>query len=77
MSDLIEIEKSLRTSNHVENVEFLFLQANHLVIKIYSNIENLSDESEPFPGWQVKKTNLANHYFLIAAEEESDKDNDA
>jgi GGDEF domain-containing protein len=77
MSDLIEIEKSLRSSDHVENVEFLFLQANHLVVKIQSAILNLADEAQPFPGWQVKKTNLANHYFLIAAKEEPDTTNDA
>lgn len=76
MSDLVEIEKKLRSSDHVESVEFLFLQENHLVVKIQSTIENLADEAQPFPGWQVKKTNLSNHYFLIAAEEESDNDND-
>ena len=77
MSDLIKIEKSLRASDLVEGVEFLFLQANHLVIRIQSTSENLANESQPFPGWQVKKTNQANHYFLIAADEEQNNNHDA
>ena len=77
MSDLIEIEKSLTALDHIENVEFLFLQANHLVVRIKTTSENLTEENEPFPGWHVKKTNLANHYFLIAAEDVPDNDNDA
>jgi len=77
MSDLIKIEKSLRTSDFVEGVEFLFLQANHLVVRIQSTSENLADESQPFPGWQVKKTNQANHYFLIGADEKPKNDADA
>lgn len=77
MSDLITIEKSLNASDYVESVEFLFLQAHHLVVKVQSTSDNLAKEENPFPGWQVKKTNLANHYFLIAAEEGPDDDNDA
>ncbi len=77
MSDLIKIEKNLRASDFVEGVEFLFLQANHLVVRIQSTSENLADESQPFPGWQVKKTNQANHYFLIGADEEPKNDADA
>jgi len=77
MSDLIKIEKSLRASDFVEGVEFLFLQANHLVVRIQSTSENLADESQPFPGWQVKKTNQANHYFLIGADEKPKNDADA
>ncbi len=77
MSDLIKIEKSLHASDLVEGVEFLFLQANHLVVRIQSTSENLADESQPFPGWQVKKTNQANHYFLIAADEEPNNNHDA
>ncbi len=76
MSDLVEIEKSLLNSDYINNLEFLFLQANHLVVKIRSRSEDLSKESQPFPGWYVKKINTVNQYFLIA-KEESNHDNDA
>jgi len=71
MSDLIQVQNSLLASDFVEDLEFLFLQANHLVVRIQSSSERLEKESQPFPGWQIKKMNTTNHYILIA-EEESD-----
>jgi hypothetical protein len=46
-------------------MEFLFLQENHLVIKIRSALQDLLDNPEAFPGWLVVKTSPANKYLLI------------
>lgn len=77
MSDLIQVQNSLLASDYVEDLEFLFLQANHLVVRIRSSSERLVKESQPFPGWHVKKTNMANHYLLIVKEESDHNSNAA
>ena len=66
MDDLITVEQSLGRSALVQSLEFLFLQANHLVVKVCTYSTDLLDEEEPFPGWEIKKANENTHYLLIA-----------
>jgi GGDEF domain-containing protein len=69
MSDLIEVKRSLEELDHAQSIEFLFLQKNHLVIKLRSTLDNIIAEPNPFPGWKVKKTSPENRYLLIEREE--------
>lgn len=68
MDDLSTIEESFNEIEHILGLEFLFLQENHLVVKIRSNLEGLLNNPHPFPGWVVVKTSPENHYLLIRKE---------
>jgi len=77
LSDLVHIEQSLREIDHIQSVEFLFLQTNHLVIRIRSSLANLINTEDPIPGWQIKKTDLESRYLLISQEKELTDHNDS
>jgi GGDEF domain-containing protein len=70
MEDLAMVEESINKIDHVESIEFLFLQENHLVFKVRSSQKDLLDISNPFPGWDVIKTSPENRYMLISMEKE-------
>ncbi len=70
MEDLAMVEESINKIDHVESIEFLFLQENHLVFKVRSSQKDLLDISNPFPGWDVIKTSPENRYLLISMEKE-------
>jgi hypothetical protein len=65
MDDFSVIEESLKEIEHIQGVEFLFLQENHLVIKVRSSLKDLIHDPNPFPGWMVVKTSPENRYLLI------------
>lgn len=65
MENMALVEDAFNTMDHVQDLEFLFLQENHLVIKIRSALDDLIENPEPFPGWEVVKTSPANKYLLI------------
>lgn len=66
MEDLVEVKRSFSDIAHIDAVEFLFLQKNHLVVKIRSTDPDLLDASNPFPGWEVLKNSPENRYWLLA-----------
>lgn len=68
MENLALVEESLNKIDHVEFIEFLFLQENHLVVKVRSSQKDLLDVPNPFPGWEVIKTSPENRYLLIGME---------
>ncbi len=68
MENLALVEESLNKIDHVESIEFLFLQENHLVVKVRSSQKDLLDVPNPFPGWEVIKTSPENRYLLIGME---------
>jgi GGDEF domain-containing protein len=70
MEDLALVEESFNKMDHVESIEFLFLQENHLVFKIRSSQKDLLDVPNPFPEWDVVKTSPENRYLLISMEKE-------
>lgn len=70
MEDLALVEEGFNMIDHIESIEFLFLQENHLVFKIRSSQIDLLDVPSPFPGWEVIKTSPENRYLLIAMEKE-------
>ncbi len=70
MEDLALVEESFTKIDHVELIEFLFLQENHLVFKVRSSQKNLLEIQNPFPGWDVIKTSPENRYLLISMEKE-------
>jgi GGDEF domain-containing protein len=65
MENMDMVEEAFNAMEHIQGLEFLFLQENHLVIKIRSALQDLMDNPEPFPGWLVVKTSPANKYLLI------------
>ena len=65
MENMDMVEETFNTMDHIQDLEFLFLQENHLVVKIRSAMQDLLDNPEPFPGWLVLKTSPANKYLLI------------
>ena len=71
MDDFSVIEKSLNEIDHVQDIDFLFLQENHLVVKVRSSLQCLIDDPNPFPGWVVVKTSPENRYLLIRKESET------
>lgn len=71
MDDFALIEESFNKIDHIQGIDFLFLQENHLVIKIRSSLNCLIDTPNPFPGWLVVKTSPENHYLLIRKEPEA------
>jgi len=71
MDDFSVIEESLNKIDHIQGIEFLFLQENHLVIKLQSSMECLIDDPNPFPGWVIVKTSPENRYLLIRKELEA------
>ena len=71
MDDFSMIEESLKEIDHIQGIEFLFLQENHLVIKIRSSLMDLIHNAHPFPGWMVVKTSPENRYLLIRKESET------
>jgi GGDEF domain-containing protein len=70
MDDLAHIEEVFNAIDHVQEINFLFLQENHLVIKIRSGLADLIDAPSPFPGWVVVKTSPENRYLLIRENKE-------
>jgi GGDEF domain-containing protein len=65
MENMDMVEEAFTAIDHIQDMEFLFLQENHLVIKIRSALQDLLDNPEAFPGWLVVKTSPANKYLLI------------
>jgi hypothetical protein len=74
MEDLAEVERRLSEISHIAAVDFLFLQKNHLVVKISSTAGNLLESSDPFPGWDVLKVSPENRYWLVAMKEDAQED---
>jgi GGDEF domain-containing protein len=70
MEDLALVEESFNKIDHVDSIEFLFLQENHLVFKVRSSQKDLLDVPNPFPGWDVIKTSPENRYLLVSMEKE-------
>ena len=71
MDDLARIEEAFNAIDHIRGINFLFLQENHLVIKIRSSLEDLIDDPSAFPGWTVVKTSPENRYLLIRENKET------
>jgi GGDEF domain-containing protein len=69
MADLVPLEKTLVDIDHVLDVRFLFLQANHLVLRLKSSIKNIRQAEKPFPGWTIQKSDEENKYLLLSPEE--------
>ena len=65
MGDMANIEETFNAIDHIQETNFLFLQENHLVIKIRSSLADLINNPAPFPGWIVVKTSPENRYLLI------------
>lgn len=65
MDDLSVVEEKFNEIDHIQGIDFLFLQENHLVVKIRSSLEDLIKAEMPFPGWDVVKTSPKNRYLLI------------
>lgn len=65
MENMALVEDAFNAMDHVQDLEFLFLQENHLVIKIHSSLDDLIENPDPFPGWEVVKTSPANKYLLV------------
>ncbi|MBG0786407.1 MAG: hypothetical protein H0S79_15020 [Anaerolineaceae bacterium] len=65
MDDISLIEEKFKDINHIQGIDFLFLQENHLVVKVRSDLEDLIKADLPFPGWVVVKTSPKNRYLLI------------
>ncbi|MBG0770082.1 MAG: hypothetical protein H0S82_00150, partial [Anaerolineaceae bacterium] len=68
MNDLSVIEEQFNEIAHIQGIDFLFVQENHLVIKISSRLEDLINTPDAFPGWVIVKTSPENHYLLIRKE---------
>ncbi len=68
MADLVRLEKEFLNLPHVTDIDFLFLQANHLVLRLRSSLADLSQAENPFPGWRIQKSDQDNHYLLLRAE---------
>lgn len=73
MADLVKIERELGGLDHIQTIEFLFLQANHLVVKISTSLPDILSEADPFPGWEVKKSHRDNRYLLITRQEDTEQ----
>lgn len=71
MGDLSVIEEQFNEIDHIQGIDFLFVQENHLVIKIRSSLEDLINTPDAFPGWVIVKTSPENHYLLIRKEADS------
>lgn len=69
LSDLELVEDKLKSAEHVKGVEFLFPQANHIVLRIKTSIDDLTTNTTPFPGWLIKKSFPKYRYLLIARDE--------
>jgi hypothetical protein len=69
MEDLAEVERRFLEIDHINAVDFLFLQKNHLVVKIGSINGDLLESSDPFPGWEVLKVSPENRYWLVTKKE--------
>jgi len=65
IEDLYNSENNLQKVEHISNIEFLFVQANHLVVKIKSTLDDLNEREGAFPGWEIKKINLRTQYILL------------
>lgn len=65
MADLVPLQKQLLRIDHVQDIEFLFLQANYLVLRIKSSLGDLTQAEDPFPGWKIQKSDSDNHYLLL------------
>ncbi|QRN84073.1 hypothetical protein JR338_04835 [Chloroflexota bacterium] len=65
MDDISVVEEKLNEIDHIQGIDFLFLQENHLVVKIRSGLSDLIKAEMPFPGWDVVKTSPKNRYLLI------------
>jgi GGDEF domain-containing protein len=69
MEDLAEVEHRFSDIPHIDAIDFLFLQKNHLVVKIKSTDPDLLESNDPFPGWDVLKNSPENRYWLLAMTE--------
>ncbi|MCB2202377.1 hypothetical protein KQH56_00060 [bacterium] len=76
MEDLADVESSLMAINHINDVDFLFLQKNHLVVKISSSEPDLLDSDDPFPGWDVLKQSPENRYWLLAMDDSAPEEDE-
>jgi diguanylate cyclase (GGDEF)-like protein len=68
MADLASLEKKLLGIEHVQEIEFLFLQANYLVLRLKTSLADLTQAKKPFPGWKIQKLNPDNHYLILSSE---------
>jgi GGDEF domain-containing protein len=69
MSDLVNVERKLQEVDHIQSSEFLFLQSDYLVIKLRTSLTDFFGETDPLPGWEIKKSNPEYRYLLIAQKE--------
>ncbi len=65
LEDLFSSDNNLQQSDHISNIEFLFVQANHLVVKVTTELENLVDKEDAFPGWKITKIDPRTHFVLL------------
>jgi len=70
LEDLKKSKKSLHKMEHLTRIKFLFVQSNHLVIRVKTNLANLDVKEKPFPGWIIKKANVRNHFLLLHQSEQ-------
>ena len=72
MEDLSVIEEDFNQIDHIQGLDFLFLQKNHLVIKVRSSLIDLTNSPNTFPGWVIVKTSPKNRYLLVRKETETE-----
>jgi hypothetical protein len=65
IEDLYNSDRNLQEIEHISNIEFLFVQANHIVAKVRSNLDNLVEQEGAFPGWEIKKINPTTQFILL------------
>jgi len=70
LEDLKKSKNSLHKMEHITRIKLLFVQANHLVVRVKTNLANLNGNEQPFPGWIIKKVNVRNHFLLLHQSEE-------
>jgi len=70
LEDLKKSKNSLHKMEHLTRIKLLFVQANHLVVRVITNLANLNVNEQPFPGWIIKKVNVRNHFLLLHQSEE-------
>ena len=65
MEDLRSSDNNLLSINHILQTEFLFVQENHIVLKIKTRLPDLLETTYPFPGWEILKSNPQNNYIIL------------
>jgi GGDEF domain-containing protein len=66
MEDLLTSDHNLLAIEHISHASFLFVQGEHLVLKIKTHLPNLDELQAPFPGWVIQKVDRENHTLLLS-----------